>query len=148
MARRYDEPTRLVEVPVSLVPLIEQFVAQGGVGCPFFDTAVPAGFPSPAQDENPRTLDIVSYLIPYPERTILVKVPDDAFEEEGIFCGDILIAERETAARDGDLALCSIEGNVVLTRIDRAVMRQRTPDAVVHAIVRFRIHTLYGGDFI
>ena len=26
MARRYDEPTRLVEVPVSLVPLIEQFV--------------------------------------------------------------------------------------------------------------------------
>lgn len=148
MARRYDEPTRLVEVPVSLVPLIEQFVAQGGVGCPFFDTAVPAGFPSPAQDENPRTLDIVSYLIPYPERTILVKVPDDAFEEEGIFRGDILIAERETAARDGDLALCSIEGNVVLTRIDRAVMRQRTPDAVVHAIVRFRIHTLYGGDFI
>ena len=148
MARRYDEPTRLVEVPVSLVPLIEQFVAQGGVGCPFFDTAVPAGFPSPAQDENPRTLDIVSYLIPYPERTILVKVPDDAFEEEGIFRGDILIAERETAARDGDLALCSIEGNVVLTRIDRAVMRQRTPDAVVHAIVRFRIHTLYDGDFI
>lgn len=148
MARRYDEPTRLVEVPVSLVPLIEQFVAQGGVGCPFFDTAVPAGFPSPAQDENPRTLDIVSYLIPYPERTILVKVPDDSFEEEGIFRGDILIAERETAARDGDLALCSIEGNVVLTRINRAVMRQRTPDAVVHAIVRFRIHTLYGGDFI
>ncbi len=148
MARRYDEPTRLVEVPVSLVPLIEQFVAQGGVGCPFYDTAVPAGFPSPAQDENPRTLDIVSYLIPYPERTILVKVPDDAFEEEGIFRGDILIAERETAARDGDLALCSIEGNVVLIRINRAVMRQRTPDAVVHAIVRFRIHTLYGGDFI
>ena len=147
MARRYDEPTRLVEVPVSLIPQIEQFIAQGGVGCPFYDTAVPAGFPSPAQDEKFRTLDLVSYMIPYPARTVLVKVPDDAFEEEGIFRGDILIAERETAARDGDLALCSTGGNVVLTRIDRAAMRRQAPDAVIHAVVRFRIHTLYGGDF-
>ena len=147
MARRYDEPTRLVEVPVSLIPQIEQFIAQGGVGCPFYDTAVPAGFPSPAQDENFRTLDLVSYMIPYPERTVLVKVPDDAFEEEGIFRGDILIAERETAARDGDLALCSTGGTVVLTRTDRAAMRRQAPDAVIHAVVRFRIHTLCGGDF-
>ena len=147
MARRYDEPTRLVEVPVSLIPQIEQFIAQGGVGCPFYETAVPAGFPSPAQDENLRTIDLVSYMIPYPERTVLVKVPDDAFEEEGIFRGDILIAERETAVRDGDLALCSTGGNVVLTRIDRAVMRRLAPDAVIHAVVRFRIHTLCGGGF-
>ncbi|MBR6481122.1 MAG: hypothetical protein IKT12_05410, partial [Thermoguttaceae bacterium] len=96
---------------------------------------------------NLRTIDLVSYMIPYPERTVLVKVPDDAFEEEGIFRGDILIAERETAARDGDLALCSTGGNVVLTRIDRAVMRRQAPDAVIHAVVRFRIHTLYGGGF-
>ena len=147
MARRNDEPTRPVEVPVSLIPQIEQFIAQGGVGCPFDDTAVPAGFPSPAQDENLQTLNIVSYLIPYPERTILVKVPDDAFEEEGIFRGDILIAERETTARNGDLALCSAGGNVVLIRINRAAMRQKAPDAVIHAVVRFRIHTLYGGNF-
>ena len=147
MARRYDEPTRLVEVPVSLIPQIEQFIAQGGVGCPFYETAVPAGFPSPAQDENLRTIDLVSYMIPYPERTVLVKVPDDAFEEEGIFRGDILIAERETAVRDGDLALYSTGGNVVLTRIDRAAMRRQAPDAVIHAVVRFRIHTLYGGGF-
>ncbi len=147
MGRTPQEPTRLVEIPVSLIPQIEQFIAQGGVGCPFYDTAVPAGFPSPAQDENIQTINLVSYLIPYPERTVLVKVPDDSFEEEGIFRGDILVAEREETARDGDLALCTAGGNVFLTRINRAVMRRQAPDAVIHAVVRFRIHTLYGADF-
>lgn len=148
MGREREEPTRRVPIPVSLVPQVEQFISQGGVGCPFYEPMVPAGFPSPAQDENIQTLNILSYLIPYPERTVLIRVPDDSMEEdEGFFRGDILVAERHETPRNGDLVFCIANGEIFLTRFESRIIRRETPDAEIYAVVRFRIHTLHGDDF-
>ena len=41
---------------------------------PFFDTCIPAGFPSPAQDYMEEDIDLQKLLIPHPLATFLVKV--------------------------------------------------------------------------
>lgn len=143
----HSEPTKLVEVPVSLVPQIEQFVKQGGVGCPYYESTVPGGFPSPAQDESYSFLNIVSLLIPHPERTFLVRMPDDSLIDEGIFRDDILIAEEEEFPRDGELAVCKSEGEIFLTRLNLSQPREEENPLEIFAVVRYRIHTLYGPGF-
>ena len=146
LGKKPKEPTRPVRIPVSLVPQVKKFIAQGGVGCPFYESAVPGGFPSPAQDDNAQTVNILSYLIPHPEKTVLVKVPDDSFEHEGFFRGDILVSEREETPQDGDLAICKANGNIFLNRLDLSA----GPGSLgfeICAVVRFRIHTLYGDPF-
>ena len=145
MRKEPREATRLVRVPVSLVPQIKQFLAQGGVGCPYYESKVPGGFPSPVQGDDLQTINILSFLIPHPEKTILIRMPDDSLEEEGFFRGDILIAEREEFPRNGDLAICIKDGDIFMTRLD---LRTRELDQTeIYAVVRFRIHTLHGREF-
>ncbi|MBQ3387818.1 MAG: hypothetical protein IJG60_01230 [Thermoguttaceae bacterium] len=146
MSRKPKEPTRLVRIPVSLIPQVKKFVAQGGVGCPFYESAVPGGFPSSIQDENTQTVNIISYLIPHPEKTVLIKVTDDSFEHEGFFRDDILVSERGETPQDGDLVICNANGNIFLNRLDLSAGRGNLGFEIC-AVVRFRIHTLYGDSF-
>ena len=84
---------------------------------PYADGGIQAGFPSPAQDYMTESLDLNMELIKHPSATFYGRVSGDSMIEEGICEGDILIIDRSIEPDDGDLAVCSVDGEFTLKRI-------------------------------
>ncbi len=51
---------------------------------PLFETHVPAGFPSPADDFIDKKLDLNEFLIRHPSATFFVRVSGDSMVDAGI----------------------------------------------------------------
>lgn len=84
---------------------------------PFASFSVPAGFPSPADDYIDPKLDLNEYLIQHPAATFLVRVQGDSMIEAGINNGDILVVDRALDPKDGDIAVCVIDGEFTVKRL-------------------------------
>lgn len=85
----------------------------------FFSERVPAGFPSPAQDYSPESLDLNEYLIKNPEDTFIVKVVGDSMIGAGIYDGDELIVDRSLTARSGDVVIAIVDNDLTVKRLVR-----------------------------
>ncbi|MGQ9819915.1 MAG: LexA family protein [Candidatus Kapaibacteriales bacterium] len=88
-----------------------------GIGIPFASFSVPAGFPSPADDYIEPKLDLNEYLVHHPAATFLVRVQGDSMVDAGIYDGDILIVDRALDPKDGDIAVCVIDGEFTVKRL-------------------------------
>ncbi len=84
----------------------------------FADGGIRAGFPSPAQDYLSDTIDLNKTLINHPAATFYARVEGDSMEGEGIDEGDILVVDRSISAESGDLAVCCLNGEFTLKRLD------------------------------
>lgn len=84
---------------------------------PFVDGGIPAGFPSPAQDYVDGTLDLNRELVEHPAATFYARV-DGHSMEPGILCGDILVVDRSLEACDGSVAVCYVNGEFTIKRLD------------------------------
>lgn len=160
-SKKGGEPTRVIRVPVSMAEQIERFVAQNGVGCPYFESAVQAGFPSPAEGDYSGPLDIVSHLIPHPENVRLVRVTDESMVGAGIYPDDILIADKTLPPRDGDVVVLTHLGDILIRRLlisDREIrlraenddfetVRVERDGIEILGVVRHSVHTLHGPNF-
>lgn len=71
--------------------------------------AVEAGFPSPAEEELADTMSLDEYLVGNREATYLLKVKGDSMIEAGIMPGDMVLVERTTDARDGDIVIAEVD---------------------------------------
>jgi DNA polymerase V len=83
----------------------------------FYDAAVPAGFPSPAQDHVGDILDLSAYLIRHPEATYFVRAQGDSMVDAGIFDGDLLIVDRALEPEDGSIVIAAIDGEFTVKRL-------------------------------
>jgi SOS regulatory protein LexA len=72
--------------------------------------AVEAGFPTPAEEDLAETMSIDNYLIGNKEATFMLRVSGESMIEAGIQPGDMVIVERSTDAKDGDIVVAFIEG--------------------------------------
>lgn len=84
---------------------------------PLFTSSVPAGFPTPAEDEIDQTLDLNAYLIPRPAATFFVRVRGSSMEGANIFSGDILIVDRSIEAAVGKIVLAIVDGAFTVKRL-------------------------------
>lgn len=84
---------------------------------PFADMGVQAGFPSPAQDYLSESIDLNRELVRHPAATFYARVEGDSMIGDGIESGDILVIDRSLEPADGDLAVCSVDGDFTLKRI-------------------------------
>ncbi len=84
---------------------------------PFADEGVQAGFPSPAQDFMEHALDFNRDMIKNPDATFYARVKGDSMKDEGIHSGDILVVDRSIDAKNGLLAVCAVDGEFTLKRI-------------------------------
>lgn len=75
---------------------------------------VEAGIPSTADSDILDTLSIEEYLIPKKEKTFLLEVKGDSMIEAHIDEGDLVIAERAQAARNGDIVVAEVDGGWTL----------------------------------
>jgi len=70
---------------------------------------VQAGFPSPAEEELLDTMSLDEFLIRRPEATFLLKVTGDSMLEAGIHPGDMVLVERGTAPKPGDIVVAQVD---------------------------------------
>ena len=84
---------------------------------PLFQSVVPAGFPSPADDYLDKKLDLNEYLVKHPAATFFVRVSGDSMIDAGIHNGDILIVDRSLPALDGRIIIAILDGELTVKRL-------------------------------
>ncbi len=82
-----------------------------------FEAMVPAGFPSPATDYEESTLDLNKYLVRHPAATFFIKVAGDSMIGAGIHCGDLLVVDRSLEAKDKNVVIAAVNGELTVKRI-------------------------------
>ena len=76
-----------------------------------------AGFPSPATDYMTQAIDLNRELVKHPAATFYGRVVGDSMIDDGVEEGDILVIDKALEARDGDMAVCFVDGEFTLKRL-------------------------------
>jgi DNA polymerase V len=79
--------------------------------------AVPAGYPSPAQDYFDSRLDLNEHLIQDITSTFIVRVSGHSMEGAGISDGDELIVNRALVPKDGSVVIAVLDGELTIKRL-------------------------------
>ncbi|RTE67737.1 translesion error-prone DNA polymerase V autoproteolytic subunit [Amphritea opalescens] len=87
------------------------------IALPLFMNAVPAGFPSPAQDYIERTLDLNDLCIQHPSATYFVRAEGDSMQGVGIFSRDVLVVDRSLKAAHGDIVIACVDGEFTVKEL-------------------------------
>lgn len=101
-------------VPVPLDP-----PPAGSASCAMALQAIPAGFPSPADDYVETRIDLNLELIPRPLSTFFMRVRGDAMAGDGILDGDLLVIDRSVEARAGLVVVATHAGVFIVRRLQR-----------------------------
>lgn len=72
--------------------------------------SISAGFPSPAEEELADVMTLDQLLIKNPQATFLLRVTGDSMVDEGIKHGDLVLVERTTDIKPGDIVVANIDG--------------------------------------
>lgn len=131
---RFAEPTKVMRLPQSTVPLVRAWLdslgeASGAVAVqsfiavpsalplPLFGSRVPAGFPSPADDHLEDSLDLNAHLVQHPAATFFVRVQGDSMTGAGIHHGDLLVVDRAREPKSGAIVVAVINGELTVKRL-------------------------------
>ncbi|XBH22962.1 translesion error-prone DNA polymerase V autoproteolytic subunit [Jonesiaceae bacterium BS-20] len=87
------------------------------VGTPIALEAVPAGFPSPAQDYFSGDIDLNEHLIKDRAATFIVRIAGDSMLGAGISNGDELIVDRSLTPRNRSIVIAVVEGEMTVKRL-------------------------------
>ena len=98
---------------------------------PVLARAVPAGFPSPADDHIEEEIDLQRLLITNRPATFLVRVAGDSMVGKGLQDGDLAVVDRSLDPRDGDIVVVDVDGErsfKVWGRRGRRLRHSRHPE--------------------
>jgi len=71
---------------------------------------VKAGFPSAVDEQTGDTMSIDNFLIERKESSYILEVDGDSMIDAHITKGDLVIVERTTKAKDGDIVVAEVDG--------------------------------------
>ena len=86
---------------------------------PFYQSGVPAGFPSPAEDFMDLDLNLQEYLVQHPSATFCVRVTGDSMQNAGIFSGDVMVVDRALEPQNNTIVLAVLNGEFTVKRIQK-----------------------------
>ncbi len=84
---------------------------------PLIESAVPAGFPSIAEDYVDRALNLQELLVKHPAATFFVRVKGSSMLGAGISSNDILIVDRALTPTDNKIVIARIDGELTVKRL-------------------------------
>lgn len=96
---------------------IKQIVGGEDTLLKLFEGRVQAGFPSPVQGEYADTINLNKELIATPAATFCARVMGDSMIDCGINEGDMLIIDKSLKPKDGNIAVCFVDGEFTVKRI-------------------------------
>tara|TARA_Y100000748_G_C15405758_1_gene453340 strand:- start:261 stop:689 length:429 start_codon:yes stop_codon:yes gene_type:complete len=85
----------------------------------FYNSSVPAGFPSPAEDHMDIPLDLNEHLIRHPAATFYVYAKGNSMQNSGIYDGDLLIVDRAIEPKLKNIVIAVIDGEFTVKRISK-----------------------------
>jgi len=85
---------------------------------PYAEQGVRAGFPSPAQDFFSESIDLNKEVIRHSESTFYARAIGNSLCNAGVHEGDILVVDKSLEPKDGDMAVCCVEGEFTLKFIE------------------------------
>ena len=86
---------------------------------PFYNSSIPAGFPSPAEDHIDIPLDLNEHLIRHPAATFYVYAKGNSMQNSGIYDGDLLIVDRAVEPKLKNIVIAVIDGEFTVKRISK-----------------------------
>jgi DNA polymerase V len=100
------------------VEVVGIYLAARGVKMsrPLVECYVPAGFPSPAQDEIAGRIDLNRDLVKHPLATFYVRVEGDSMEPR-IHSGELLVVDRMVETKDGDVVVARLGCEFTVKRL-------------------------------
>ena len=116
---KYGEPTKAVRVPVSMVDEVKAFAQNMTTSIPLYNFPVEAGTPFLAEDDSCEMYPLREFNVPNPQDCFMAKVSGYSMKDAGILPGDLLLVDRKKEAVDGDIIVTSIEGGIVVKRLDK-----------------------------
>tara|TARA_R110002073_G_scaffold160870_3_gene316489 strand:+ start:114 stop:545 length:432 start_codon:yes stop_codon:yes gene_type:complete len=88
------------------------------VKLPLFQSVIPAGFPSPAEDYIDKTISLDEHFINRPSATYFARARGESMEGIGISDGALLIVDRSLMASHGDVVVASVDGEFTCKQLD------------------------------
>jgi len=85
----------------------------------FYNSSIPAGFPSPAEDHIDIPLDLNDHLIRHPAATFYVYAKGNSMQNSGIYDGDLLIVDRAVEPKLKNIVIAIIDGEFTVKRISK-----------------------------
>lgn len=89
------------------------------ISLPLFQSKVPAGFPSPADDHIESRLDPNEYLIDQVDSTFFVTIQGESMIEAGLMPGDKVVVDKGKVPVVGDIVLAMIDGEFTVKTLAR-----------------------------
>ena len=133
---KFGEPTRAIRVPQRWIPSIKRWLAEHHPVSPrqgdtvyrpvlappplellLYAARVPAGFPSPADDDVEGRLDLNQHLIRHPAATFFVRVSGESMLGAGIHPGDLLVVDRALEPAHGKVVIAVVNGELTVKRL-------------------------------
>lgn len=114
---KFGEPTKAVRIPLSQVEAVLKWVDRRSYALPLYQCAVAAGFPSPAENEMERELDLHELLVKHPAATFFVRVAGSSMINAGIHHNDILVVDRSLEPVHGKIVIAAINGELTVKRL-------------------------------
>jgi DNA polymerase V len=114
---KFGEPSKAIRLPCSEVDHILKLIQKKFYRIPFYQHAVSAGFPSPAEDDMSDKLDLNELLIKRPAATFFLRVCGSSMIKAGIHHNDILIVDRSLEPADGKIVIASVNGELTVKRL-------------------------------
>ena len=81
---------------------------------PLLSNYVPAGLPTPIQDNTDEAMDLNEHCIQNPRSTYFVRASGDSMINAGIFDQDILVLDRSVRAKDGNIVVAALNGDLTV----------------------------------
>lgn len=114
---KYGEPTKAIRVPISQIESVMACIQNRFYRLPLYHSAVTAGFPSPAESEMDRVLDLNELLIKHPAATFFVRVSGSSMIKAGIHHNDILVVDRSLEPVHGKVVIAAVNGELTVKRL-------------------------------
>lgn len=102
--------------PIAVVDVLQAVVGPEQP-VPYFNTSIPAGFPSPADDYIERHLDLNDFMVKHPSATFFVRVEGESMRDAGILSGDMLVVDRSLTPSHGRIVVAVVDGEFTVKRI-------------------------------
>lgn len=87
---------------------------------PFFNTSIPAGFPTPALDYEQEEIDLSRILQPNPATSFIIKVKGDSMTEANMPDGCMAVVDRSIRPSTGDIIVAALNGEYTVKRLVKA----------------------------
>lgn len=95
---------------------------------PLYETNIPAGFPSPAEEYLGDAMDLNRYLIDNPTASFFARVEGDSMIDAGIYAEDLVVVDRSLTAKHNDIVIAAVNNEMTIKRLSTQSGIQLVPE--------------------